>query len=950
MDFLEEEAITVVVRCRELDNDEISLKSPSVVTINKPNKVSVRHNGPSEDTRQSVYVVDQVFGPDTTQDALFDGSIQPFCDDFLSGYNCSILAYGITSAGKTYTLSGSDKISSDLEESSGIIPRLLFKIFENLESNRKDHVVKCSFVEIYNEELKDLLDDHNNGSLIKKLRIMDSGNKSSNSNSSTRDNSPVMSSKSVPTAMVRKRLSGRNSLTMIKPTGRISFSRTNSFNEFSSQQHQFAPPQERSANTYIQNLQEFHITNAKEGIELLRKGLWGRKIASTKSNEFSTRSNTVFNITLYKKEDDNAFRMSKLSIIDLAGSENSLKMNESSQKHKEVGLINQSLQTFNRVIDSITEKSIYVPFKESKLTHLLQDSFEGSTKTLFLANISPAKIKSQDVCSTLEYASKMSNIKNKPKLGPSITKEYLVKTISNELAKIKSDLLSAKSKEGVYMSQGHFNELTASLEENKKEIRTCKEVIKNLNSQGVTLRKDKRAFEEVNELQRIKLKSMTDSISSMYTNIEKQQSREHDLIHLTDRLKKTVQSMKATIDKYSDRESTIQDKMESLFDKELTKLKLMLIANLEDFKSKLPKEDDDIQDNMDIIQKEIVSVTNNSQLKVRELFSDCVNQVLTESPIIFSNLGKDISELENTTRSNHGHLAELLSDVSEEFNNLKQYINDKLFKNNHEDLLNTFINKTYHQVQSSSSDFIQQLDQIMSTYLKTNKNILTENIKSVTSEVIDNEMNHFNPEKEKWEKSIDLIEKSKESNKSYYKRQSVMIGNINSAIHSSSEKFNNTMRSIKGRIESSQKVSILFDKNKTINKEFSKVLDKNKILKENLNNNVASTQNSIVAFDKLDDSIRNVFENDIETSIINDNLNLEEIFEQLDYHKIGTSSKSRKSPLKQGPSPIKGVSQPRNLLIPGLQLIPGIYKDSSFKRPNEDTSDDSEPKAKIPHK
>lgn len=198
--------ITVAVRCRGRNEKEIKAKSSVVVNcpdVIGANEVSINTSGDIGITARmnsKTYTVDKVFGPSADQSLVFKEIADPMFHDFIKGYNCTMLVYGMTSTGKTYTMTGDEKLyDGELSEAAGIIPRVLFKLFDTLEVQESDYMVKCSFIELYNEELKDLLDDgqDSGGNNSRKLRIYDSLNSSNNvtnvnSRSSSRSNSPTV--------------------------------------------------------------------------------------------------------------------------------------------------------------------------------------------------------------------------------------------------------------------------------------------------------------------------------------------------------------------------------------------------------------------------------------------------------------------------------------------------------------------------------------------------------------------------------------------------------------------------------------------------------------------------------------------------------------------------------------------------------------------------------------
>jgi kinesin family protein 11 len=339
----------------------------------------------------------------------------------LAGYNCTIFAYGQTGTGKTYTMSGdmTDTLGM-LSDEAGIIPRVLQQLFQKLDINDQEHAVKCSFIELYNEELRDLLSVDESA----KLKIYDDASRRGHSS------------------------------------------------------------------TVVQGMEEKHIKTAAEGIKVLQDGSLKRQVAATKCNDLSSRSHTVFTITAYVKKTnengvDDFVNAGKLNLVDLAGSENIQRSGAENKRAAEAGLINKSLLTLGRVINALVDHSSHIPYRESKLTRLLQDSLGGRTKTCIIATISPAKSNLEETISTLDYAFRAKNIKNKPQLN-AIDKKTLLKDFTSEIEKLKGELISARQRNGVYLSNEMYEDLTAQsesrrivLEEQGAKIETLETNLRN---------------------------------------------------------------------------------------------------------------------------------------------------------------------------------------------------------------------------------------------------------------------------------------------------------------------------------------------------------------------------------------------------------------------------------------------------------------------------------------
>ncbi|KAI9808818.1 MAG: kinesin motor protein cin8 [Pycnora praestabilis] len=395
----EETNIHVVVRCRGRNDREVRENSGVVVGTDGVKGKSVELSmGPSALSNKT-YHFDKVFSPAADQTMIYDDVVTPILDGVLSGYNCTIFAYGQTGTGKTYTMSGdmSDTLGL-LSDSAGIIPRVLQSLFYKLEVNDAESSVKCSFIELYNEELRDLLSAEEHA----KLKIFEDGQKKGHSA------------------------------------------------------------------TIVQGMEESHIKTAGAGIKLLQDGSHKRQVAATKCNDLSSRSHTVFTITVYIKrtaEDGEDFvSAGKLNLVDLAGSENIQRSGAENKRAAEAGLINKSLLTLGRVINALVDKSSHIPYRESKLTRLLQDSLGGRTKTCIIATVSPAKSNLEETISTLDYAFRAKNIRNKPQVNQTISKKTLLREFTAEIEKLKSELIATRQRNGVYLSNESYEDMTGESE------------------------------------------------------------------------------------------------------------------------------------------------------------------------------------------------------------------------------------------------------------------------------------------------------------------------------------------------------------------------------------------------------------------------------------------------------------------------------------------------------
>ena len=145
--------VQVAVRVRPSSESEAS--QPTIVTTDPAAKAVRIAIGPAKKKATRAFHFDRVFGQYSTQREVFDAMALPIVDEVLKGFNCTIFAYGQTGTGKTYTMEGTKSLADD--EHAGIVPRCVRSLFEKLDASGADHTVRVSFLELYNEELQDLL-------------------------------------------------------------------------------------------------------------------------------------------------------------------------------------------------------------------------------------------------------------------------------------------------------------------------------------------------------------------------------------------------------------------------------------------------------------------------------------------------------------------------------------------------------------------------------------------------------------------------------------------------------------------------------------------------------------------------------------------------------------------------------------------------------------------------
>ena len=361
--------------------------------------------------------------------------VSPIVDEVLDGYSCTVFAYGQTGTGKTYTMEG---VMDHTHEGAGIIPRSIHRVFQYLksryDSDTSSFSVRISFLEVYNEQLIDLL--------------------------SVEDDIPDEPAADKPRRhaydakrAARKDKAGGTKLRIVDD-GRTG--------------------------VQVQGLEDVLVTDEQEVFGHVSKALLKRQVAETKCNDFSSRSHAIFTMTIHLKEmtasGEEEMRVGRLHLVDLAGSENIGRSGAKDGRAREAGNINQSLLVLGRVISALVEKRSYIPYRDSKLTRLLQDSLGGSTKTCLIATVSPSSGSVEETLSTLDYASRAKCIENKPEANKKMTRNAMMRTQGAEIEALQRMLQAARAKDGVYLTQEMYDEMVASKKSVENQLEELQEL------------------------------------------------------------------------------------------------------------------------------------------------------------------------------------------------------------------------------------------------------------------------------------------------------------------------------------------------------------------------------------------------------------------------------------------------------------------------------------------
>ncbi|KAK1788025.1 hypothetical protein P4O66_016504 [Electrophorus voltai] len=388
--------VRVALRCRPLIPKEVSEGCQRCLTFVPGEPQVVVGN-------DKAFTYDYVFDPTTEQEEVFNTAVSPLMGGLFKGYNATVLAYGQTGSGKTFSMGGTYTSDQENEPTVGVIPRVVRKIYqEKAKRTDTEFFISVSYLEIYNEEILDLL-------CISKEK-------------------PVISIREDPKDGIK-----------------------------------------------IVGLMEKDVSNAMEMVGCLELGNCARTVASTAMNAASSRSHAIFTVILEQRRgaDKSDTVISKLHLVDLAGSERQKKTKAEGDRLKEGISINKGLLSLGNVISALgdeSKKGTFVPYRDSKLTRLLQDSLGGNSHTLMIACVSPADSNIEETINTLRYADRARKIKNKPILNVDPRAAEL-KRLKQQVQELQVMLLHARGGVAPVLSGSEPAENVAKILEHNRSLK-----------------------------------------------------------------------------------------------------------------------------------------------------------------------------------------------------------------------------------------------------------------------------------------------------------------------------------------------------------------------------------------------------------------------------------------------------------------------------------------------
>uniref|UniRef100_A0A8C5P1G0 Kinesin-like protein KIF17 n=1 Tax=Jaculus jaculus TaxID=51337 RepID=A0A8C5P1G0_JACJA len=376
------ESVKVVVRCRPMNQRERELRCQPVVTVDSARGQCFIQNPGAADEPPKQFTFDGAYYVDHFTEQIYNEIAYPLVEGVTEGYNGTIFAYGQTGSGKSFTMQG----LQDPPCQRGIIPRAFEHVFESVQcAENTKFLVRASYLEIYNEDVRDLLGTDTK----QKLELKEHPEKG----------------------------------------------------------------------VYVKGLSMHTVHSVAQCERVMETGWKNRAVGYTLMNKDSSRSHSIFTISIeiYAVDERGKDHLcaGKLNLVDLAGSERQSKTGATGERLKEATKINLSLSALGNVISALVDgRCKHIPYRDSKLTRLLQDSLGGNTKTLMVACLSPADNNYDESLSTLRYANRAKNIKNKPRINED-PKDALLRQYQEEIKRLKAILAQQ-------MGPGHLSALLST--------------------------------------------------------------------------------------------------------------------------------------------------------------------------------------------------------------------------------------------------------------------------------------------------------------------------------------------------------------------------------------------------------------------------------------------------------------------------------------------------------
>jgi len=666
-----EESISVIIRIKGRTSDNIKEKS-SFIKILPNNSISI-------DSKNKEFFYDYIGDENSTQNDIFEHCGKKICDYSLEGYNGTIFAYGQTGSGKTYTLLGKNitnkaetknnnnnnnnggksnnysmmNSSEDIEmndstlnscneynydvndEQIGLLPRILYYLFQNSSKSEKENenkfIFKISYLEIYQETFRDLLYIDN------KEKIQ---------------------------------LSDINGVLDIK------------------------------------NLRKLIIESPEEAIKYIISGNKFRHTGSTNMNSQSSRSHAI--ISIYIENNlikENKIKKSVFHIIDLAGSERQKKTGTSGNRIKEAGAINKSLLNLSIVISKIIKKEKPIPYRDSKLTHILRDSLGGNAKTSIIATISQLDSNIDETINTLNFAQNAKKIKNSAKINEELSVSD-AKILKEKFKNLQQNYNSIFKK---------YSDLQKEYQNHRNSISENENISKSLEVQNENINRMMKDILEKEE----NLKQLKEENDNLKDKIQKDdiefKLKSSDIKQMKEKMIKTNEENQTLIKENKDLKEQI-----SILEEKVSINDTIVKTMEEKYKNEIlnhEKKYKNLQNEKmanDKMSQELDDKNKSYEEQIKSLIEE-----LNKSKKIIEEKDKDIDKMNMLLKENENKYKELNNDI----NNYKAEINMK--KNELEE-----ISKNNMEIKAKGKDILKKYNEVIiknKEEIKSLKDTISEN-------------------------------------------------------------------------------------------------------------------------------------------------------------------------------------------------------------------------------
>ncbi|KAH9067847.1 kinesin-domain-containing protein [Lactarius vividus] len=328
------QTVKIVARLRPPIPGELSDQGIRILsTDDETDFPAICVNNPRDQSQVFKFPFSSCYGHDSRQEDIFKADVRPLIEIVYSGATATIFAYGVTSSGKTHTMQGT-------RSQPGVIPRAVEALFEYRQTCKDDASLSVSYMEIYRDEVYDLLVDR----------------------------------ETAPKLPVRENDAGQ---------------------------------------VFVANLSSVPIQDVSEFNKLYTIANKQRSVGSTLLNRASSRSHAILTLEVKLTREDKILT-GKMNLVDLAGSENNKLTGNDPSRLQESAAINKSLSVLGQVVHALNTGASRIPYRNSKLTRILQDALGGSSVGLLICNLAPGLKFRQDTLNTLNFAVRTRNVENKP--------------------------------------------------------------------------------------------------------------------------------------------------------------------------------------------------------------------------------------------------------------------------------------------------------------------------------------------------------------------------------------------------------------------------------------------------------------------------------------------------------------------------------------------------------